>query len=153
MLSVTIHKDVTEYKPKVIGGLTMRSMVCLGGALAMAVAFGLVCTLVLKIDVDSVMYLVWIAATPLALVGFWTPHGLPFEKFAALWLAHEMNDQLLLYRSGSNRAEARLLSATGRTRMQVEALSRSTGAFDKLRKARGAEVWRPGGERLPDIGE
>ena len=150
MLTVTIHKDVTEYKPKIIGGLTMRSLLCLGGGLAMAIAFGLVCTLALHIDVDSVMYLVWIAAAPLALIGFWTPHGLPFEKFAMLWLDQTMREQLVLYKSASRRAEMAAIASSERAAL-ANAHTGHDGPLDKLRDKPGIEIWSPGGE-LPPMG-
>ena len=151
MLTVTIHKDVTEYKPKVIGGLSMRTLVCLGAAIGFAVAFGLLCTLVLKIDVDSVMYIVWIAAAPPALLGFYQPHGLPFEKFAALWAAHNARPQLLLYRSAAHRAEMAAIARRERDAARAAALDDSPACFKKLASRRGAEIWSPGGV-LPGIG-
>ena len=87
MLSVPVHKDVTEYQPKVIGGLTARTIICIGAAVGCALAFGLLCTFVFHVDINEVIYLVWLAAAPAALIGFYTPHGMNFEKFAPLWLA------------------------------------------------------------------
>ena len=105
MLSVPVHKDVTEYQPKVIGGLTARTIICIGAAVGCALAFGMLCTFVFHVDINDVIYLVWLAAAPAALVGFYTPHGLNFEKFAPLWLAHNFNEQCLVYVSASNRGE------------------------------------------------
>lgn len=73
MLSVPVHKDVTEYQPKVIGGLTARTIICIGAAVGCALAFGMLCTFVFHVDINDVIYLVWLAAAPAALVGFYTP--------------------------------------------------------------------------------
>lgn len=33
MLSVTVHKDIAEYQPKVVGKMTSRTLVSIAGAL------------------------------------------------------------------------------------------------------------------------
>lgn len=151
MLSVPVHKDVTEYQPKVIGGLTARTIICIGAAVGSALAFGMLCTFVFHVDINDVIYLVWLAAAPAALLGFYTPHGMNFEKFAPLWLAHNFNEQCLVYVSASNRgefkAEADALEkeyADARNKANVKKL-------EKLYKTNGIEMWEPGGALEPMI--
>ena len=149
MLSVPVHKDVTEYQPKVIGGLTARTIICIGAAVGCALAFGMLCTFVLHVDINDVIYLVWLAAAPAALLGFYTPHGMNFEKFAPLWLAHNFNEQCLVYVSASNRGEFKAEKAAlekeyadGRKKANGKELSR-------LYRTNGIEMWEPGGRLEP----
>lgn len=149
MLSVPVHKDVTEYQPKVIGGLTARTIICIGAAVGCALAFGMLCTFVFHVDINDVIYLVWLAAAPAALLGFFTPHGMNFEKFAPLWLAHNFNEQCLVYVSASNRGEFKAEKAAlekeyadGRKKANGKELSR-------LYRTNGIEMWEPGGRLEP----
>lgn len=149
MLSVPVHKDVTEYQPKVIGGLTARTIICIGAAVGCALAFGMLCTFVFHVDINDVIYLVWLAAAPAALLGFYTPHGMNFEKFAPLWLAHNFNEQCLVYVSASNRGEFKAEKAAlekeyadGRKKANGKELSR-------LNRTNGIEMWEPGGRLEP----
>ena len=149
MLSVPVHKDVTEYQPKVIGGLTARTIICIGAAVGCALAFGMLCTFVFHVDINDVIYLVWLAAAPAALLGFYTPHGMNFEKFAPLWLAHNFNEQCLVYVSASNRGEFKAEKAAiekeyadGRKKANGKELSR-------LYRTNGIEMWEPGGRLEP----
>lgn len=149
MLSVPVHKDVTEYQPKVIGGLTARTIICIGAAVGCALAFGMLCTFVFHVDINDVIYLVWLAAAPAALLGFYTPHGMNFEKFMPLWLAHNFNEQCLVYVSASNRGEFKAEKAAlekeyadGRKKANGKELSR-------LYRTNGIEMWEPGGRLEP----
>ena len=149
MLSVPVHKDVTEYQPKVIGGLTARTIICIGAAVGCALAFGMLCTFVFHVVINDVIYLVWLAAAPAALLGFYTPHGMNFEKFAPLWLAHNFNEQCLVYVSASNRGEFKAEKAAlekeyadGRKKANGKELSR-------LYRTNGIEMWEPGGRLEP----
>lgn len=149
MLSVPVHKDVTEYQPKVIGGLTARTIICIGAAVGSALAFGMLCTFVFHVDINDVIYLVWLAAAPAALLGFYTPHGLNFEKFAPLWLAHNFNVQCLVYVSASNRGEFKS-EADALEKEYADARNKANGKkLEKLYKTNGIEMWEPGGQLEP----
>ena len=50
MLSVAIHKDIAEYQPKVIGKLTVRTLISITVALGLSIAVAVYMNLVLKID-------------------------------------------------------------------------------------------------------
>lgn len=149
MLSVPVHKDVTEYQPKVIGGLTARTIICIGAAVGSALAFGMLCTFVFHVDINDVIYLVWLAAAPAALLGFYTPHGMNFEKFTPLWLAHNFNEQCLVYVSASNRGELKS-EADALEKEYTDARNKANGKkLEKLYKTNGIEMWEPGGQLEP----
>ena len=109
----------------------------------------MLCTFVFHVDINDVIYLVWLAAAPAALLGFYTPHGMNFEKFAPLWLAHNFNEQCLVYVSASNRGEFKAEKAAlekeyadGRKKANGKELSR-------LYRTNGIEMWEPGGRLEP----
>lgn len=146
MLSVPVHKDVTEYQPKVVAGLTSRTILCIGAALASAVLFGVVCVFVLNVDINDVIYLVWFAAAPAALVGFYSPHGMAFEKFAPLWYAHNFKEQCLPYISASHRGELKAMDEAERQLREETAREHPNKNLKKLKTMNGVEMWEPGGK-------
>lgn len=151
MLTVQVHKDFTEYKPKLFGGLSTRSIVCLGVAGACSAAFGAFCILVLGIDPGSLSFLIWFAAIPAALIGFYRPHGMDFEKFVPLWWRHEFDEKPVLYVSASHRGEARTAREEAATARRASAQAARVKKLDAALKRRGAESWEPGGQ-LPAFG-
>lgn len=152
MLTVPVHKDFTEYKAKWIGGMTLRTIVCITVALSCSAAFSAVCILALGIDPGTVSYAVWIVALPAALIGFYRPHGMDFEKFVPLWWRHTMEPQLVLYVSADHRGAAAAREKARRD-MRAEELSRvRCKPLERALARPGAESWEPGGE-LPRSGD
>lgn len=149
MLSVPVHKDVTEYQPKVIGGLTARTIICIGAAVGSALAFGMLCTFVFHVDINDVIYLVWLAAAPAALIGFYSPHGMNFEKFAPLWLAHNFKEQCLVYVSASHRGEFKAEEDAVKKAYADDRKQNNNKELTKLYKTNGIEMWEPGGSLAP----
>lgn len=133
MLSIPVHKDISEYEPKVVGGLTLRTLGALGGSVAFSAAFGWYLTFVLGVPVEDMTWAIWAAAVPPVLFGFWTPCGMPFERFLPIWAAYVTGPSRLLYRSprvpqGPQRPFARCR------------------AYERLEKRPGVETWAPGDE-------
>ena len=50
MLSVAVHKDIAEYQPKIVGKMTMRTLVSITGALSVSVLAGLYIYFVLGLN-------------------------------------------------------------------------------------------------------
>ncbi|MDO4596684.1 MAG: PrgI family protein [Coriobacteriaceae bacterium] len=152
MLTVAIHKDVTEYEPKVLGGFSLRTVVCLSVACIAAVV---VTIIGFNANLDSAVLtpIIFIISAPACFMGFWQPYGMKFEKFLPLYLAHELGDTLVLYKSPSHRAEARAMNE-GRARLMRETLSRTENkSYEKLRRRSGAEIWEPGGKLTAEAPE
>lgn len=86
MLSVAVHKDIAEYQPKIVGKMTMRTLVSITGALSVSVLAGLYIYFVLGLNVSDCTYFIYAVSLPFWCVGFVKPCGMPFEQFAPLWL-------------------------------------------------------------------
>lgn len=132
MLSVAVHKDVGEYQPKIVGKLTLRSLICTGLALVMAVAVGAYSWFVLGISTDVSQYAIFATALPIWAAGFWRPKGMMAEEFVPLWLAHTFTDNRIFYASSASR-----LGFIARPKTQ---LSKS---YAKLAKTKGIEAYEP----------
>ena len=150
MLSVPIHKDFTEYKPKVLGSLSGRTLICIAVIIAIAIAIGALCTVVLNIDSVYATPIIWAAIMPPAAVGFWSPHGMKFEEFFPLWYDHTTRSQLLLYKSPSYRGEAAQMRQAERKKSEARRSRDGNPYYAKLRNELGFEAWNCG--ELPGIG-
>ena len=87
MLSVAVHKDIAEYQPKVVGKMTGRTLASIAGALGCSVLTGLYIYFVLGWNVGDNMMLIYAVSLPFWCCGFIRPKGMPFERFAVLWLS------------------------------------------------------------------
>lgn len=90
MLSVEVQKDLNKIKPKILGQLTLRSLLSIGGALAASVLVAVWLCVILKFDYDIAMYAIIIIAVPIWAIGFVKPFGFDFEKVAPLWIKHKL---------------------------------------------------------------
>ena len=86
MLEVRIPKEITEYKEKILFGLSWRQLLCF----AIAIGLGVVSYLLLlpHIGADAASYIVIIEVIPVFAVGFVRKNGFTFEKYVAMILRH-----------------------------------------------------------------
>ena len=142
MLSVSVHKDITEYKPKIIGDLTLRSLISIAAAMAAAVVVGVYFKFVLGLDYDVYMYAILIVVLPIWAIGFWQPLGMPAEKFIPLWLRHTFTDDRIFYVTSiyENGIAQRLEQTPEERKTRERELSRE---YRKIRKIRGVERFEP----------
>ena len=108
LLSVSIHKDIGEYSEKIVGKLSFRTLICVTGGLAAAVAAAAFTYFVLGIDVSNATLPVMAVSMPFWLAGFWRPYTMKLEQFMPLWFQHTFNDDRILYASSIDKAEPAL---------------------------------------------
>lgn len=96
-LSVSIPKEITAYKSKLIGGLSPRKLICLLAAVLLGVGTFFLCSRVLGISTTDTGTIVMVIAAPLLAVGFIEKDSLPLEKYAVLYLRHRFGTQRLPY--------------------------------------------------------
>jgi hypothetical protein len=97
MLSVTIHKDISEYTEKVVGKLSARTLACVAGGLLASIAAAAGVYFGLGIPVSDATLPVMAVSMPFWLAGFWRPKGMKAEKFLPLYIEHVMGDGKLAY--------------------------------------------------------
>lgn len=103
-LKVEIQKDMDEYKPKIIAGLTKRSLVCITLAIGGSILIGGYCWWVLGIPDNLVSTIVVFCTAPLWLAGFWQPMGMDAEKFLPLWIRQHFGKTKLFYEAPAYRS-------------------------------------------------
>ena len=150
MISIPIHKDISHYEPKVLAGLTGRTLAFTALALAVAILIGLLVVLGLGQDPTDMP---WAAVIMAATAGFWAmgyvrPLGMRFEEWASLALRGNMTNQRLVYRSTGDlgrgpRPKCGLSKETHVRKEEADqpGLERS---YARLRRKRGVELWEPG---------
>ena len=71
MLSVAVHKDIAEYQPKIIGKLTLRTLLCIVCAVGISLIVGLYLYFVLGFDPTDFEVLILAISMPFWAMGFW----------------------------------------------------------------------------------
>ena len=64
MLSVTVHKGIAEYQPKVVGKMTGRTLVSIVGALGVSVLTGVYLYFVLVLNPGDYMMVIYAVSLP-----------------------------------------------------------------------------------------
>jgi hypothetical protein len=103
-LSVAVHKDIAEYREKVVGKLSLRTLLCVAGGLATSVAVAALCYRALGVLPADASLPVMAASIPFWLAGFWRPYGMEAERFIPLLVEHVAGDGLVLYVSSDRLA-------------------------------------------------
>ena len=159
MLSVEIHRDLTRYRAKVVGGLTARSLACTAAALLAGVAAYAALVLALGLPFDEASVAIYACTLPLWALGFWEPQGMRPERWLPLWLRHRSTRARLAY--GTRDRYLRALagtdaSATTTTTTSTATTTATTTATEGGRRdtsdaytrfcrhRRGIERWEPG---------
>ena len=96
-LEVKVPKEITEYREKILFGLSIRQLVCVAIA-------AIVCTISYFairrfIGDDLAGYFVLLMAMPIMGVGFLRINGFVFEKYIAIVLNHKFNKQSRVYKT------------------------------------------------------
>lgn len=137
MLSAEVHKDLTRYRAKVVGGLSARALAFSALALACGLAVGGYLTWVLGLPYESVSVLIYASTIPLWALAFWEPDGMRPERWLPLFLRHHLGASRLTYETRGRYDAA--YETSGR---RANATSKEYQAFSK--RQRGIELWSPG---------
>ena len=97
MLSVAVHKDISEYQPKLIAKLSTRTLLSIIGAIGVAVLSALYMYFVLGVNPGEHSYVIWIVSIPFWCMGFFRPCDMPFERFVSLWLKANFTNDRIFY--------------------------------------------------------
>lgn len=81
MIEIEIPQDITKYESKLIGPFTTRQLICLVGLVGGCVASYKAITSILGNESPLKMIIPMIVAVPFALIGWYKPYGMYFEKF------------------------------------------------------------------------
>ena len=96
-LQIPIQKDIGEYEEKIVGKMSLRSLVCVAGGFASAIGAASISYFALGIEVSNAAFPVMCASMPFWLAGFWRPFDMRAEKFLPLFANHHVKEQKLLY--------------------------------------------------------
>ena len=96
-IEVRIPKEITDYHEKILGGMSIRQLVCFGTALVLGVGSFLLLTFVVGLSMEITSYIVMLETMPLMALGFIRPSGMTFEKYVAIFLQYKLGTQIRLY--------------------------------------------------------
>lgn len=98
-IRVNVYKEITEYEEKIIFGLSKRKLICsiIAGLLSISTFF--VSTKILGISIDATSYVIILESIPIMAFGFYKKNGLPFEKYAFLFMRNMFGTTKLAYKT------------------------------------------------------
>ena len=96
-LQIPIQKDIGEYQEKIVGKMSLRTLACVTGGFACAIAVACIVYFAFRIEVGNATLPVMAAALPFWLAGFWRPFGMKLEEFATLLWDHHFGPTNLSY--------------------------------------------------------
>lgn len=94
-LQIPIQKDIGEYQEKIVGKMSLRTLVCVTAGFASAIAVACIVYFAFRIEVGNATLPVMAAALPFWLAGFWRPYGMKLEEFLPLLLDHHFGSKRL----------------------------------------------------------
>jgi hypothetical protein len=97
MISVDIPKEITEYKEKILFGLSIRQLICFGIAILSGVGTYFLGSKIIGQEIAS--YLVMIEVMPVFAIGFIKINGFPFEKYVVIMYKHKFGFSKRKYRT------------------------------------------------------
>lgn len=100
-LQIPIQKDIGEYQEKIVGKMSLRTLLCVAGGFSCAIAVSAIVYFAFHIEVGNATLPIMAAALPFWLAGFWRPYGMKLEEFLPLLADHHLGSQRLLFSSPS----------------------------------------------------
>mgnify|MGYP003836434405 FL=1 len=99
-IEVRIPKEITDYKEKILFGLTIRQLLCF----ICAVILGLVSYFIVSkfLGTQAAGYVVIIEVLPIFALGFFKKNGFTFEKYLKLILKHKLGQNKRKYQTELN---------------------------------------------------
>lgn len=83
MIEIEIPQDISKFETKLIGPFTTRQLLCFIGLVAGCVGSYKAVTAFLGDESSLKMIIPMIVAIPFALIGWYKPYGMNFEKFVS----------------------------------------------------------------------
>lgn len=96
-LGTHIPKEITEYKEKIIGGLTVRQLICVAAAVLVGIGSYFTLNRLFKMSATDSSYIIMLLAAIPAALGFVRPNGMDFEKYLALRYQHRTGSVPKIY--------------------------------------------------------
>lgn len=132
-LQIPIQKDIGEYQEKIVGKMSFRTLVCVAGGFASAIAAACIVYFGFGVPVANATLPVMAAALPFWLAGFWRPFDMKLEEFLPLFADHRLNVQHMQYRPCA------AVAWPAPTAKRAKATHRQRRSFKK----KGGELYEP----------
>lgn len=150
MISLPISKDITTFEPKIVFGLTARTLAFTAAALSVGLGLGLLMALGLGVDPTEYpqVLVIMLGTVGLWAMGYLRPLGMLPEVWASLWIRQHLMPQRLTYKSSAalGRGPVPLAGCAKETHVRKKQAQQQTidESYAKLRARRGIELWEPG---------
>ncbi len=148
-ISVSVPKEITEYREKIVFGLSGRQLAFTGVTIVLAIGLGALCTMVMGLSIDTTGYVILAAATPLMALGFVRKEDMPLEQYIALLLRSKFGRNKLYYQTDLIIDKIHIAEGgpTGHEPVFKKAGRRGGEAVYRCRAAAGRKGQRKGAQR------
>ncbi len=96
-IEVRVPKEITEYKEKILFGLTVRQLLCFVSAIILGVASYFLISRYL--GTQTAGYVVILEVIPIFAAGFFKKNGFTFEQYVKLILRHKLGQNKRKYQT------------------------------------------------------
>jgi hypothetical protein len=126
-IEIKIPKEITEYKEKIIFGLSIRQLISL--FIGIIVSIGVYISLYKKIGHDLTGYIVIIVCIPIFGIGFIKINNFTFEAYIKNIIRHYLGDRVVSYKtlkmdSQDEEKKRKLESKNQREKMNIIAIEK-----------------------------
>lgn len=104
-IEVEIPLEITDYKRKVILGLSLRQLATLPIAIVVSILSFIILVNKLGMTIDNASWFIMLLAVPPLSIGFLQPNGEPFERWFLRKLHRLLEPQKLYYSTDMNTSE------------------------------------------------
>ncbi|WP_084758037.1 PrgI family protein [Defluviitalea phaphyphila] len=140
-IEVRIPKEITEYKEKILFGLSIRQLACFSLAIVTGVGTYYFANKSLGSDIAS--YIVILEVIPIFATGFVKKNNFTFEKYASIILKHSLRNNRRTYRTNLLIEEERSDRVAAGTKTKIK--TKKTNK--KRREVEGFKVTKKGRKR------
>ncbi|NLD48091.1 MAG: PrgI family protein [Clostridiaceae bacterium] len=96
-IEVRVPKEITEYKEKILFGLTIRQLLCFASAIILGLASYFIASRYWSTEIAG--YVVILEVIPIFATGFFKKNGFTFEQYVKLILRHKLGQNKRKYQT------------------------------------------------------
>ncbi|MBO1301329.1 MULTISPECIES: PrgI family protein [unclassified Enterococcus] len=96
-IEVKVHKDVREYKERIVAGMSVRQLGFLSIAVLTNIVISIVFVRFFGYSMDVISWLMILVSMPIVAFGWLKKEGLPFERYLKYFFIYHLDQGVVVY--------------------------------------------------------
>ncbi|EOH61656.1 MULTISPECIES: PrgI family protein [Enterococcus] len=96
-IEVKVHKDVREYKERIVAGMSVRQLGFLSVAVLINIVISFVFVRFFGYSMDVISWLMILVSMPIVAFGWLKKEGLPFERYLKYFFIYHFDQGVVVY--------------------------------------------------------